>query len=106
MSTTTSATAITLSLLTSLGGTIGYLRTGSLPSIIAGVSVGALYLLSFLRLRAAQPYGDEIGLLASLILGGSSIPRAIKTRKLVPGVLSLVALYGILVFGGGVYRRG
>ncbi|GAD97166.1 hypothetical protein NFIA_020950 [Paecilomyces variotii No. 5] len=96
--TVTSAAA--LSLLTSLGGIIGYARTGSIPSIAAGLSVGALYLLSFLRLRSGQSYGEEIGLLASAILGGSSIPRVIKTRgKPVPMGLSVLATFGLVVFG-------
>ncbi|KGO47471.1 Uncharacterized protein family UPF0136, Transmembrane [Penicillium expansum] len=92
--------ALVLFLLTSLGGIIGYARTGSLPSIIAGVSVGLVYLLSFLRLRAGQSYGEELGLLASAVLGGSSIPRVIKTGgKPVPLVLSVLATYGLFVFG-------
>lgn len=97
--------ALALSLLTSLGGAIGYARTGSLPSIIAGLSVGALYLLSFFRLRGGQAWGEEIGLLASIVLAGSSIPRAIKLRKPVPVALSVVALYGLVVFGGAVRKR-
>ncbi|KAL2799368.1 transmembrane proteins 14C-domain-containing protein [Aspergillus keveii] len=97
--------ALTLSILTSLGGTIGYLRTGSLPSVIAGVSVGALYLLSFLRLRSGQPYAEEIGLLASIVLGGASIPRAIRLRKPVPLVLSVLAVYGLFVFGGAMLGK-
>ncbi|KAL4982846.1 transmembrane proteins 14C-domain-containing protein [Aspergillus falconensis] len=97
--------ALTLTLLTSLGGIIGYSRTGSLPSIIAGLSVGALYLLSFFRMRGGQTYGEEIGLLASVVLGGASIPRAIRLRKFVPVVLSVLAIYGIVVFGGAVRRK-
>ncbi|KAF3028383.1 hypothetical protein E8E15_004270 [Penicillium rubens] len=92
--------ALALSLLTSLGGIIGYTRTGSIPSIAAGVSVGLVYLLSFLRLRAGQSYGEELGLLASAVLGGSSIPRVIKTGgKPIPVVLSVLATYGLFVFG-------
>ncbi|RHZ63396.1 hypothetical protein CDV55_106270 [Aspergillus turcosus] len=92
--------AAALSLLTSLGGIIGYARTGSIPSIAAGLSVGALYLYSFLRLRDGQPYGEEIGLLASAVLGGSSVPRVIKTGgKPVPLALSVMATYGLVVFG-------
>ncbi|GMG11657.1 unnamed protein product [Aspergillus oryzae] len=97
--------ALSLSILTSLGGVIGYARTGSVPSIAAGLSVGALYLYSFQRLRTGQTYGDELGLLASIVLSGSSIPRAIKTRKPVPIGLSLVAIYGLLVFGKAVLGK-
>ncbi|KOC17472.1 MFS transporter [Aspergillus flavus AF70] len=97
--------SLSLSILTSLGGVIGYARTGSVPSIAAGLSVGALYLYSFQRLRTGQTYGDELGLLASIVLSGSSIPRAIKTRKPVPIGLSLVAIYGLLVFGKAVLGK-
>ncbi|KAE8371792.1 transmembrane proteins 14C-domain-containing protein [Aspergillus bertholletiae] len=97
--------ALSLSILTSLGGVIGYARTGSVPSIAAGLSVGALYLYSFQRLRTGQAYGDELGLLASIVLSGSSIPRAIKTRKPVPIGLSFVAIYGLLVFGRAVLGK-
>lgn len=34
--------ALILGVLTSLGGTIGYVRTGSVPSIAAGLTVGLL----------------------------------------------------------------
>ncbi|RAK99082.1 TMEM14 family protein [Aspergillus ibericus CBS 121593] len=78
---TLQTTTLLLSLLTSLGGTIGYIRTKSLPSIITGLSIGFLYLLSYLRLRNNQPYGVEIAFFASLVLAGSSIPRAVKTGK-------------------------
>lgn len=97
--------AATLALLTSLGGIIGYTRTGSVPSIAAGLSVGALYLASFSRLRSGQTYGDELGLLASVVLGGSSVPRAIKTQKMVPVGLSVLALYGLWAFGPQVWGR-
>ncbi|OKL59435.1 hypothetical protein UA08_05428 [Talaromyces atroroseus] len=95
----TTASAGALSVLTSIGGIIGYARTGSIPSIAAGLSVGALYLLSLLRLRNNQPYGEELGLLASTVLGGASVPRAIRLRKPVPVALSVLATYGLLVFG-------
>lgn len=98
-STSTTSSAAALSLLTSLGGIIGYARTGSVPSIAAGLSVGAVYLLSYARLRSGQSYGEELGLLASAVLGGSSLPRVIKTRgKPVPVALTLLATYGLVVF--------
>ncbi|KAI2635356.1 transmembrane proteins 14C-domain-containing protein [Xylaria nigripes] len=90
--------AYVLGALTASGGTIGYLRTGSVPSVIAGVSVGLLYGLGGYRLQKSQPYGVELALLASVVLGGSSIPRAIRLRKPVPTVLSLISVYGLYTF--------
>ncbi|KAK0657191.1 transmembrane proteins 14C-domain-containing protein [Cercophora newfieldiana] len=91
--------AYILAALTATGGIIGFAKTGSKPSIIAGVSVGALYGLGGLQLQNAGPYGVELALLASAVLGGSSIPRAIRGRKPVPVVLSLIATYGLYTFG-------
>lgn len=79
---------------------MGYSRTGSVPSAVAGVSVGALYAFSYLQLQGQGAYGEEIGLLASAVLGGSSIPRVIKTGgKPIPVALSVLASYGVYVFG-------
>lgn len=105
--TLTTNSALALSLLTSLGGIIGYTRTGSIPSIGAGIAVGALYLYSYLRLRAGEPLGEEIGLFASVVLGGSSVPRVIKTggKKVVPLMLGVFAIYGIGVFGKRIWSR-
>lgn len=46
-----------------------------------------------------QPYGVELSLLASVILGGSSIPRAIRLGKPVPILLSVLSTFGFLTFG-------
>lgn len=52
-----------------------------------------------------QSYGVELALLASIILAGSSIPRAIRSQKPLPTGLSLLALYGLYNFGNA-YRTG
>lgn len=63
-------------------------------------------MFSFARLRAGESYGEELGLLASTVLGGSSIPRAIKTGgKPVPMGLAALATYGVVVFGLAVRER-
>ncbi|KAI0512539.1 transmembrane proteins 14C-domain-containing protein [Xylaria bambusicola] len=91
--------AYVLGALTAGGGSIGYARTGSVPSIAAGLTVGLLYGLGGYRLQTRQPYGVELALLASVVLGGSSIPRAIRLRKPVPVVLSLISTFGLLTYG-------
>lgn len=52
------------------------------------------------RIRNRAPYGVELALLASVVLAGSSIPRAIKTGgKPLPVLLSILATYGLWTFG-------
>lgn len=93
-----------LAALTAGGGTMGYVKTRSLPSIIAGWSVGLLYGLGGYRIQNNQTYGVELSLLASIILGGSSIPRAIRLQKPVPILLSILSTFGFLTFGNA-YRQ-
>ncbi|KAK0392726.1 hypothetical protein NLU13_2221 [Sarocladium strictum] len=85
--------------MTAGGGIMGFAKTGSMPSIIAGCTVGFLYGLGAYRTANRQPYGIELSLLASVVLGGSSIPRAIRLQKPVPIMLSVLATFGILTFG-------
>ena len=51
------------------------------------------------RIQNRQPYGVELCLLASIVLGGSSIPRALRSGKPVPTVLSGLAAIGLFTFG-------
>ncbi|KAM0799208.1 transmembrane proteins 14C-domain-containing protein [Usnea florida] len=94
-----STQAFLLAALTAGGGLTGYIRTGSVPSVAAGMTVGALYGLGGLRLRNRQSYGLEMALLASLVLAASSVPRAIKSQKPLPIGLSVVAAFGLYRFG-------
>ncbi|MCJ1285842.1 hypothetical protein MMC26_005184 [Xylographa opegraphella] len=145
--------AYILAALTAGGGITGYIRTGSIPSIAAGCTVGALvgipispsrvldcyacdtiakiprlshippqslstshlshfantslpqYGLGGYRIQQRQSYGVELALLASVILAGSSIPRAIRSQKPLPAGLSMLALFGLWTFGNA-YRLG
>ncbi|OHE96983.1 hypothetical protein CORC01_07768 [Colletotrichum orchidophilum] len=99
MSSDLSVPSFALAVLTAGGGIAGYARTKSLPSIIAGVSVGLLYGLGGYRIQNREPYGVELSLLASAVLGGSSIPRAIRLRKPVPILLSVLSVFGLITFG-------
>ncbi|KAK2626743.1 hypothetical protein QTJ16_003918 [Diplocarpon rosae] len=97
--------AFILGALTAGGGTFGYFKTGSIPSVAAGVSVGALYLLGGYRIQSKQSYGIELALLASIALAGSSIPRAIRSQKPLPSGLSVLALYGLYTYGNAYRAR-
>ncbi|KAF2675224.1 TMEM14-domain-containing protein [Microthyrium microscopicum] len=97
--------AYALGAITAGGGITGYVRTGSIPSVAAGCTVGFLYIISAYRLQNNQPYAIELGLLASVLLAGSSIPRAIRSKKPLPSGLSVLALVGLYNFGLA-FQRG
>ncbi|RKF60541.1 TMEM14 protein-like protein [Erysiphe neolycopersici] len=95
--------AYILGFLTASGGLYGYVKTGSIPSVTAGVLIGLLYLSAGYQIQTRQPYAVPQALLASVILAGASIPRAIKTHKSTPIGLSALALYGLYTFSSS-YR--
>ena len=63
------------------------------------------YGLGGLRMQNKQPYGIELALLASVILAGSSIPRAIRSQKPLPSALSVLALYGLYTYISAYRKR-
>jgi uncharacterized membrane protein (UPF0136 family) len=86
----------------STGGTIGYVKAGSKASLIAGGTIGFLYALGAYRIQNRLSYGAEIALLASLVLAGNSIPKALRSGKPVSVGLSVLAVVGLWKFGGAV----
>ncbi|RKF74166.1 hypothetical protein GcM1_241152 [Golovinomyces cichoracearum] len=96
--------AYVLGALTAGGGTWGYIKTGSIPSISFGMLIGTIYLTSGYQIQNRNPHAHYIALFASFLLAGASIPRAIKTRKYMPAGLSLLALYGLYTFGTASFR--
>lgn len=97
--------AYILGVLTAGGGITGYARAGSVPSLAAGCSVGALYLIGGYRIQNKQTYGIELALLASVVLAGSSIPRALRSQKPLPIALSVLAALGLYNFGVAFANR-
>jgi uncharacterized membrane protein (UPF0136 family) len=59
------------------------------------------YGLGGYRIQKRQAYGVELALLASVVLAGSSIPRAVKTAKPLPIGLGVLATLGLVVYGRG-----
>lgn len=81
-------------------GIAGFVRTRSVPSLVAGLGVGALYGAAGYMIQENKNYGHETAVAASTLLAGSMIPRAIKTRKPMPIVLSVISLAA-----GGYYVK-
>ncbi|TPX65465.1 hypothetical protein SpCBS45565_g05121 [Spizellomyces sp. 'palustris'] len=92
--------AYTLGGVCALGGYIGYQRTRSRPSLIAGLAFGALYTLSGYLIQNNLNYGIELATGTSALLLAAMGRRALKTRKPVPSVLAVLG-----VVGSGYYGR-
>lgn len=83
--------------LCAVGGVIGFAKTRSVPSIVAGLGVGALYATAGYRIRKGHDYGYEIAAAASAILLASSLPRARKGP--VPAGLSAASTLALGYYG-------
>ncbi|KDQ61338.1 hypothetical protein JAAARDRAFT_149982 [Jaapia argillacea MUCL 33604] len=84
-----------------VGGVTGFARTRSVPSLVAGVGVGLLYLWSADSIRKGTPNGLEAALGASALLLLSSLPRVSKGP--VPVVLAATSTVTGLYYGKTVY---
>ncbi|CAO1620719.1 unnamed protein product [Sympodiomycopsis kandeliae] len=93
--------AFTLGALTAVGGTIGFLRTRSVPSLVAGLAVGAIYGISGERIASGKDYGRELAAANSLLLFASSAPRFAKGP--VPKALTALGAVAAAYYGKKVY---
>ncbi|KAJ0348557.1 hypothetical protein COL154_006393 [Colletotrichum chrysophilum] len=81
--------SFTLAGLLAVGGTAGFLKTQSKPSLIAGLGLGAAYAYSGYLLKENKDYGAELALGNSIVLLGAGASRAIKTGGKAPIPLAL-----------------
>src|SRR5438128_2788306 len=84
--------------LTIIGGVIGYVKAGSLPSIIAGSITGVLLLVAGALLPEHRAIGLATGFVISLLLAAQFIPKFIRTGKAMPaGMMSILSAIGIVM---------
>ncbi|EGN96690.1 hypothetical protein SERLA73DRAFT_184831 [Serpula lacrymans var. lacrymans S7.3] len=83
------------------GGVTGFVRTRSVPSLVAGVGVGLLFLWSADNIRKGTSNGLEGALGASALLLLSSLPRVAKGP--VPAVLTVASAASGVYYGKTVY---
>jgi len=84
--------------LTITGGIIGYVKAGSLPSIIAGSITGVLLLIAGSFLPTHRAVGLATGFIISLLLAAQFIPKFIRTSKAMPaGMMSILSVIGLIV---------
>jgi uncharacterized membrane protein (UPF0136 family) len=89
---------IVFGILTIAGGVIGYVKAGSMPSIIAGSITGILLLVAAFLFPDYRLVSLALGLFVSLLLAGQFVPKFIRTGKVMPaGMMSILSVIGIIM---------
>ena len=89
---------IVFGILTIAGGIIGYVKAGSMASIIAGSISGVLLLLAAWLMPEHQSAGLVVALVVSLLLAAQFIPKFFRTFKVMPaGLMSVLSAFGIIL---------
>jgi uncharacterized membrane protein (UPF0136 family) len=88
---------IIFGVLTIVGGIMGYVKAGSVASIIAGSISGILLLVGAFILPDHHAAGIAIGLIVSLLLAAQFVPKFFQTGKMMPaGLMALLSALGII----------
>src|SRR5438105_7964314 len=89
---------IVFGILTIAGGVLGYVKAGSMASIIAGSISGVLLLLAAWLMPEHQAAGLIVALVVLLLLAGRFIPIFFRTLTAMPaGLMSVLSVLGIIV---------
>ncbi len=92
--------------LVTLGGAMGYLKGGSIISLIAGGGSGlVLFILSYLSFKKWRK-AEYIALAIIFLLDGLFTYRFAQTRHFFPsGLLSLISLLTIVILSSNMKRK-
>jgi uncharacterized membrane protein (UPF0136 family) len=83
--------------LTIVGGIVGYLKAGSVASIIAGSITGVLLLVAAFLLPEHRTIGLATALIVSLLLAAQFVPKFLRTGRAMPaGMMSILSAIGII----------
>jgi len=88
---------IIFGLLTIAGGIVGYVRAGSVASIIAGTITGVLLLVAVFLLPEHRVAGLTTALIVSVLLAAQFVPKFFRTGRAMPaGMMSVLSVIGII----------
>jgi len=88
---------IAFGVLTIVGGIVGYLKAGSVASIIAGSITGVLLLVAAFLLPEHRAIGLATGFIISLLLAAQFVPKFIRTGRVMPaGMMSILSVIGLI----------
>jgi uncharacterized membrane protein (UPF0136 family) len=83
--------------LTIVGGIVGYLKAGSVASIIAGSIAGVLLLVAAFLLPEHRTIGLATALIVSLLLAAQFVPKFLRAGRVMPaGMMSILSAIGII----------
>ena len=89
---------ILFGVLTIAGGIVGYVKAGSVASIIAGSITGVLLLVAAFLLPEHRAVGLATAFIVSLLLAAQFVPKFVRTgRVMPPGMMSVLSVIGIIV---------
>jgi uncharacterized membrane protein (UPF0136 family) len=89
---------IVFGILTIAGGVVGYVKAGSVASIVAGGITGVLLLVAAFLLPECQIVGLATACIVSLLLAAQFVPKFLRTGRVMPaGMMSILSVIGIIV---------
>lgn len=91
--------AYTMAALCGIGGVSGYVRRGSVPSLLFGVGLGSAYAYSGKLIQENADYGIEAAVASSAAVTLAMLPRAITTRKPVPITVTVLGIGALAYYG-------
>ena len=88
---------VVFGVLTIAGGVVGYVKAGSVASIIAGSITGVLLLVAAFLLPEHRAIGLATAFIVSLLLAAQFVPKFLRTGRVMPaGMMSILSAIGII----------
>ena len=89
---------IIFGLLTIAGGVMGFVKAGSVASIVAGGISGVLLLLAAFLLPQQFAIALILAAVVSILLAGRFVPAFLKTGKMMPaGMMAILSVIGVVL---------
>jgi uncharacterized membrane protein (UPF0136 family) len=89
---------IIFGLLTIAGGVMGYVKAGSVASIVAGAISGVLLLLAAFLLPQQLAAALILAAVVSILLASRFLPAFLKTGKFMPaGMMAILSVIGVIM---------
>ncbi|KAJ2158992.1 hypothetical protein GGF46_003360 [Coemansia sp. RSA 552] len=88
-----------------IGGAIGFAKGRSVPSLVAGVGIGAVYAYAGWKIQKNEYRGYDVALLASSLLLFAMGPKAFRTRSIVPVTMTTMGTAATAYYGKKAYEE-